>query len=941
MKHRGTRVHHHPRLTLRPQAPAGERGFTLIEIIVSIAILGVIIVPLSTTMVTSFKLTANVKQNLNASISRDTLASQWASDVASVDAAGVSSVSTLACKPSGLATPNWFIVSFNSSKLTSTGTTRVRRVSYFTTGTGASADVVRTECSDATAGALATDGTSAVVADTIGTKAETGQQVFGWFDPPPGRPASERPACDEFTCGLDLPFAEPRTIGVKAQRRVFGAGVPQEAGRIISSSKSADSTTGVAYTQYDVHNTPSATELELANNELTLPPGLDPASALTVTYAIKQVETGKWLSGSLGSEDFATVAGSPDTVITDRPYVNAYYKDGQWRLPFAFKPMTYATVAQPAFTMYGGEYKVYTRLQEIGRGPKDYGGVDGFSLWVDWRQQDSIFVNGADSNCGVAGREGLTRATAVCTPIAGLALAASKARPNVLVNLANGNPYNGTVNVDGSAYADNRTLVGGFDDRWVRRAPNDSNGGRSAIVGKINTEVSPSTAPGYSTSATGIYVNGRSNFRIRQMYVDSGAAAGNGASAYGVRATGSSLIIEQSDIGAEQGSAGADGAAGTAGADGHQAQNGGKGHFFFDDWEAWLGNLFSGGSFWNGWFVTGAKGLPDPAENGTVRSGGIGGRGGDLWSDGIAGTPGGGGAVGGRGGNGSVFGTGNRPGGGGGGNENCSIPAAPAKRSTDAGCGGGGTGGTKGTSGPTATNTPQWNGTSGGDGGKGVDAGGGGGGGGGMAATNWGGGGGGGGTGGAGGVGGKGGQAGGGSFGIFVHNTSVTITDSSITAWYGGKGGNGGRGGDGGDGGRGGNGGNKDCCESTGGSGGGGGGGAGSGGGGGGGAGGPSVAIYGFLSGGSTITRPSVNSTSTLVNKGAGGGGVYGLAGYRGDEGAGGDPGDGQLAGGKRPHGGHAGIVGEQGDPGTSADPVGRNNKVWWNELDVSGYYPS
>jgi hypothetical protein len=148
------------------------------------------------------------------------------------------------------------------------------------------------------------------------------------------------------------------------------------------------------------------------------------------------------------------------------------------------------------------------------------------------------------------------------------------------------------------------------------------------------------------------------------------------------------------------------------------------------------------------------------------------------------------------------------------------------------------------------TGTVAWAGRPGTDG-RGATAGhggGGGGGGGGQVCTfcnnGAGNGGGGGGGGGNGGKGGDGGRAGGGSIGIYLHDSTVIVTDSTVTASYGGDGGSGGSGGLQGRGGIGGAG--STYCKSEIGEGGDGGpgGSGGHGGGGGGGAGGPSVGIF-------------------------------------------------------------------------------------------------
>ncbi len=283
-------------------------------------------------------------------------------------------------------------------------------------------------------------------------------------------------------------------------------------------------------------------------------------------------------------------------------------------------------------------------------------------------------------------------------------------------------------------------------------------------------------------------------------------------------------------------------------------------------------------------------GAPSCGGAGNAMSG-AGGTGGNYSDAGVGGSAGGGGAAGGGGGCGSLFGCGVDAGGGGGG-----------------AAGGAGTAGAGGTS-SAASATAIWIGENGSAGGSGAAGAGGGGGGGGKSASASGGGGA---AGGGGGSGGNGatdvGTHGGGSFGVYVHNSTITITDSTITAQSGGVGGSGGTGGTGGDGGDGGDGGLKSCCEAGGGGGGGGAGGGGGGGGSGGGAGGPSVAV--FHSGSGSVTTPG-----TTLNRAA----VAALGGTGGSGGSGGDPGALGV-------GGPSSTIGtaEDGDPG-SQGTVGAN----------------
>jgi hypothetical protein len=327
-----------------------------------------------------------------------------------------------------------------------------------------------------------------------------------------------------------------------------------------------------------------------------------------------------------------------------------------------------------------------------------------------------------------------------------------------------------------------------------------------------------------------------------------------GTTYYGIRAyAGAKLTLRRVTISAARGIAGADGRTGTQGTAGEAGAPGGDGQCGGPTPGAGGAGGASAARFPGG---AGGKGGRDTG--GSTGTGAAGRRG---WSD----TPGGAGA-------------------------------AAGDPGRDGAAGSPGLGGKLGIVGAGATNTSAlsavlWVGQGGGDGtgGSAGRGGGGGGGGGGQVCTfcnnGAGNGGGGGGGGGAGGGAGTAGAAGGGSFGVYLWNSSITISEASvITAGNGGEGGAGGRGGPGGSGGTAGLG--SAYCRSEIGEGGNGGpgGAGGTGGPGGGGSGGPSIGIFGNATSKATVSSGSSVRIGVPGSGGAGGTG-NGVSGGDGEAG--------------------------------------------------------
>ena len=337
---------------------------------------------------------------------------------------------------------------------------------------------------------------------------------------------------------------------------------------------------------------------------------------------------------------------------------------------------------------------------------------------------------------------------------------------------------------------------------------------RVGIFGGYNATTwnrAPAQITSISGAPEGIYAAGATGVVLQHLTVRGQAGAGSGASAYGIRLlNGSNVRLERVLATGGSGTAGGTGSPGADGARGGNGGNGAEGACDYDDR-----------------YNVGGRGGSSPAG----RMGGRGGKGGYA-GKGVDGA------------DGDIDTHGGQAGNGGGGQ------GYDGNRGADGAAGAAGKIGKPGTN-SSAAATTSWVGQSADAGAPGAagNGGGGGGGGGGQGGPfrldGSGNGGGGGGGAGSGGTAGTGGSAGGGSFGVYLHNSTVIVSEaSSIKSDAGGAGGNGGKGGAGGAGGAGGIGGSY-CSDEVGDGGAGGNGGKGGyGGGGGGGAGGPSIGIF-------------------------------------------------------------------------------------------------
>ena len=556
----------------------------------------------------------------------------------------------------------------------------------------------------------------------------------------------------------------------------------------------------------------ASVKLGTATHPLTVPPvvvGPGPAASLAVTGLPTPSETGVPLPVTVTARD---AYGNVATGYTGT--VRFTSSDAGAALPADY---TFTTADAGAHAFPGGVMFAHEGTQSVTATDTVNSAVTG---------TDSVPVNGvlfvtttgADTNPGTQSRPFRTIGAAVAT--------AAASSPPFAVDVAGGSYSEGS----GVAVTSGITIDGGFDPAtWTQS-------------GSEVTTITGAPQAVLADGATGVL--------LETLTLQASAPGQYGQSAYGVRAVnGASLTLDGVTVSAGNGQQGTPGTSGFSGANGSNGSPGGNGQ--------------SSGGCTSSYGSGGAGGSNTSAPGGR---GGDGGCSGGNGSNGATGTTAPGGAPGGGGGSGGAGDNQPRAGGGSG------VAGSRGASGVN------GIGGSNFLSFATAT----WSGDPGGSGTFGQPGGGGGGGGGGGALTtgcpffctyNGGGGGGGGGAGGGGGGYGTGGSCGGGSFGIYLWNSTVTLSSSKVSAGTGGPGGNGGNGGPAGGGGQGAGGGGGSNGSGTGGPGGGGGTG-GYGGSGAGGAGGPGIGIF---RGGSSSATTGSSDTITAGTGGFGGrGGVNG-----------------------------------------------------------------
>jgi prepilin-type N-terminal cleavage/methylation domain-containing protein len=819
-----------------------EAGFTLVEALVAIAIIGVIVTPLASAFISAFKVSETTSAGLNASVNRDALSEYFTKDVARVDAAGVSTEEAKSCdtSPAGGGT---LYVTFNSTRINN-GTPVTDRVSYWAVGSGKEIDIVRRACTAVNAGTKATNGVEVTVAEKIGKDGGTiANTVYALYQEASGATPGFYYKCNEFICGMQI---EGRfSMQVTAQRRLFGAGVPLETGKVYSSSFTRGVSGGQAYDLYDRNGAVTGKEAKFTD-QITLGAGLDGPDSMSVRFAVQQVDSGLFLD-----EPTPGVRTFSRSAIF---YVDGEYVNGLWRLPLR--------VGATDVMNRGGEYRIWTKIdpQEANLPTKDYGGTFGFPLWIDWRQQDSVFVNAAT---GLDTNSGLTRAAPVKTVARAFTVAAA-ASPKRIYIIATNNNFSESVDLTGAVGADHQVFVGGHDPTSGLRGSSEN---IAAVPARPHTAITgdPLSGTGYA-----IRVDNKQGIRFRQVRINSGnppassgAPGAAGRSTYGVFLTApvgtvKTTYFEWSTITSRKAGDGFDGvsppkpgpacwgatATGTGTNTGRVQRPGGVACNP-------TGNRRSG---------NGGAGGPQGGSGGLLNL---------TWS-GFAGGWGGTGAEGGIGGRNTasvicIPGDAARPGSG-----------APSPTSVAIGASGSLTHPTPSASG--------WTPPTGSSGANGIAGGGGGGGGGGAGlwCVGDGGAGGAGGEGGVSGTGGGPGGPGGGSFGIYSYGDSQAfLFESPVVAGNGGDGGDGGRGGDGGDAGVGGDATSSGAFGLRGGAGAGGGSGGGGGGGGSAGVGGPSIGIY-YQRQGPGTTGGTITAGTAGANGAAGAGGAGGAGGRGG-----------------------------------------------------------
>lgn len=148
----------------------GERGFTLAEIIISLAVLGIIMGPLAMSFITGLRNTQEAERLLGESRSAQQIASLWTRDVQNVEPGGVNTQPPCpSTDPADPAVPEEFLVNFSWGSAASAG--QPENATWMVVGTGTNARIERRAC------VAGQPTTTQVVADSFGLSREAASTV--------------------------------------------------------------------------------------------------------------------------------------------------------------------------------------------------------------------------------------------------------------------------------------------------------------------------------------------------------------------------------------------------------------------------------------------------------------------------------------------------------------------------------------------------------------------------------------------------------------------------------------------------------------------------------------------------------------------------------------------------------------------------------------------
>lgn len=155
---------------MRRHRPADEHGFTILEVVVALAILALIMVPLTAAFITAFSTSGDIKSRLDRNGDTQRITEAWTQDVQGVDVGGLWDIGTVAANipcVDPVVTGDTPLITFQSSSGIDAGAPR--KATWAIRGSGTAMKIVRTVCQ----GDVAQASTIDVLADSFGVSGQS------------------------------------------------------------------------------------------------------------------------------------------------------------------------------------------------------------------------------------------------------------------------------------------------------------------------------------------------------------------------------------------------------------------------------------------------------------------------------------------------------------------------------------------------------------------------------------------------------------------------------------------------------------------------------------------------------------------------------------------------------------------------------------------------